>query len=70
MSYAKAWIVTLILLMILTGAFYTNVIESIVLLVSGANTGFIALLPPEAIAVISIIMFWILIWLAYAFLRE
>jgi len=70
MSYVKIWVVFLIILLIIWGGFYLNVVWSVTTLVSGANTNFIALLPLEAKAFVAILMFSLLIWLAFAIIRE
>jgi len=70
MSYVKIWVVFLIILLIIWGGFYLNVVWSVTTLVSGANTNFIALLPLEAKAFVAILMFSLLIGLAFAIIRE
>jgi hypothetical protein len=70
MSYLKITAVILLILFVLWGSFYVWVIQALITLVSESNEGFIAYLPTEAIAVILLIVFAILIWLAYSFFRE
>lgn len=70
MSYLKITVVVLLILFVLWGAFYVWVLGAVNTLVSESNQGFIAYLPLEAVAVILLIVFAILVWLAYSFLRE
>lgn len=70
MSYLKITAVFLLILFVLWWAFYIWVIGAMQTLVTWSNEGFIALLPVEAIAVILIIVFWLLLGLAYAIFRE
>ncbi len=70
MTYLKITAVFLLILFVLWGAFYIWVIDAVKTLVTWSNEGFIAFLPPEALAVVSLIFFAFLIGLAYAFFRE
>lgn len=70
MSYLKIWAVFLLLTFVIWSAFYIWVIQKVRLLVNESNSWFIALLPVEWLAIIWIIMFIILVGLAYAIFRE
>ena len=70
MTYLKIWMVFLLLTFVIWWAFYTWVITKVRFLVSESNSWFIALLPVEGLAIIWIIMFVILMGLAYAIFRE
>lgn len=70
MSYLKIWMVTLLILFVLWGSFYLWVLDALDTLVTWSNEGFIAYLPVEAKAVVTILMFASLMGLAYAFFRE
>ena len=70
MSYLKITAVVILLVFILWSAFYIWVVDSIGTLVNESNQGFIAFMPTEAKAVVAILVFSILVSLAYAFFRE
>jgi len=70
MTYIKIAMTFLLLTFVIWSAFYTWVITKIRLLVSESNTGFIALVPVEWLAIIWVIMFILLIGLSYAIFRE
>ena len=70
MIYVKITMVFLLLAFIIWSAFYSGLITKIKLLVSQSNTWFIALVPIEGLAIIWVIMFILLMGLAYAIFRE
>lgn len=70
MSYLKIWAVLFLLVFIVSWAFYTWVITKIRLLIWEANTWFLSFVPTEALAVVGVIIFSLLMGLAYAIFRE
>lgn len=70
MSYLKIWAVFLLLVFIMWSTFYTWVLSKLTYIVYQSNDGFISLLPVEALAILGIIMFVVLISLAFAIFRE
>lgn len=70
MTYLKIWAVFLILVFVVWGAFYVWVLQAISTLVWESNNSFLAYLPTEALAIVTILMFSIIVSMAYAFFRE
>ena len=70
MTYIKTAMVFLLLTFIIWSAFYSGLITKIKLLVIESNTWFIALVPTEWLTIIWIIIFILVIALAYAIFRE
>lgn len=70
MTYLKITAVILLIVFIVWSGFFISFINSTTTLVSESNQGFIAYLPAEAVAVVLMLVFAILVWLAFSFFRE
>jgi hypothetical protein len=70
MTFLKIIASFLLLVFVISWAFYSWLLGGVWLLVEWSNQGFIAYLPSEAKAIILLLVFGLLTGLAYALFRE